>query len=87
VEADFVSVAVSDSESLPLVADAIRGEKFGVSWRATTTSCARICPVMAKAQTSAVKSRFSIKRHRDKKIRLDWQAVIAKHRAVSRLAG
>jgi hypothetical protein len=42
---------------------------------------------MAKPQTSAVKSRFSIKRHRDKKIRLDWQAVNAKHRAVSRLAG
>ncbi|PYK62675.1 MAG: hypothetical protein DME50_18885 [Verrucomicrobia bacterium] len=78
MEPDFVSVAVSDSEFLPLVADATRREKFAVSWRATTTSCARICPVMAKPQISAVKSRFSIKRHRDKKIRRDWQGLNAK---------
>jgi hypothetical protein len=54
-------VTVADSESVPSETDATRSVGFGFASRATTTSCARICPAMAKLQSNAVKSSFSIK--------------------------
>jgi hypothetical protein len=56
-----ILVAVADSESVLSETGAARSEALGFSSRATTTSCARICPATERPQSKAMKNCFDIK--------------------------